>query len=244
MKKTKYHKFWPKLLQNLIWLFVRVALWFFADFKVFGLENLKKIPAKTGVIFASNHTSVLDPILIPAALPFMSRFLPTYNIIRFGRKPYKNKFINFLLATLKPFIKMWGAYPAPTIIHKSADSYFHSLRFHLKILTDKKSLIVFPMGGIEKSKKERPGTGIAFLINQIASSRVIPIFISFAPKTKKLDFKKFFLRKYKIKIFFGEQINYRNIFENIILETSVIDLYTAGTKNILEKLKKVKDSFI
>ena len=51
------------------------------DFKVRGLENVKSTK-KYGIIFASNHASGLDPIFIPSALPFLSRFLPTYNMTR------------------------------------------------------------------------------------------------------------------------------------------------------------------
>src|ERR1051325_4538125 len=97
----------PLLLQKLIWVPTRGILGFFGRFEVYGLENLHKVGSNA--IFACNHTSELDPILLPAAIPFWSHFSPIFYTSR-GRKFYVNSgwrqhFYGGIL------FKMWGAFP-------------------------------------------------------------------------------------------------------------------------------------
>src|SRR3990167_11455141 len=77
----------PLILQTAIWPIMRPLFWFFLHLKIIGCENLRSLPK--GVIFASNHTSELDAILIPASLPFLSRFMPMFYVSR-PREFYKN----------------------------------------------------------------------------------------------------------------------------------------------------------
>jgi 1-acyl-sn-glycerol-3-phosphate acyltransferase len=62
----KIFLFTPLVLQTSIWPITRPLFRFFIHLKVEGLENLNKL--SPGVIFAANHTSELDPILVPASL--------------------------------------------------------------------------------------------------------------------------------------------------------------------------------
>ena len=245
-KKIKYCRFWPLFLQNIIWIPTRIALKLFFDFKVYGLKNVKKVSKEYGIIFASNHVSGLDPIFIPAALPFLSRFLPTYNMIRGkGRNLYKNKLFNFLLVTLKPFIKLWGAYPISFLVHKTFAEYKNILRVHMKMLRERKSVIIFPAGGIRERKKEkRPGTGISFIAHTVPC-KVIPtqIWIYGLDKTEGLTFKNIFFRKYKVKIFFGETLMSENIFSgNEITKKNITEEYLYTANNIVDAITKLGDS--
>src|SRR3989344_5971123 len=70
----------PLVLQTAIWPATRFFFWLFLHLRVVGLENLKNLPK--GVIFATNHSSELDPILVPASLPFLSKFMPMFYVSR------------------------------------------------------------------------------------------------------------------------------------------------------------------
>ncbi|HEY5232443.1 MAG TPA: hypothetical protein VIK35_02770, partial [Verrucomicrobiae bacterium] len=97
----------PLLLQKLIWIPTRSILWFFGRLEVRGLENLNGI--KTPVIFAPNHPSELDPFLVPASLPFWSRFSPLFYTTR--EKSFYDTvgWRRHLFGGL--FINLWGGYP-------------------------------------------------------------------------------------------------------------------------------------
>ncbi|MEK7182420.1 MAG: lysophospholipid acyltransferase family protein [Patescibacteria group bacterium] len=244
-KKIKYCKFWPLFLQNLIWIPTRIILKLFFDFKVRGLENVKKVPKKYGIIFASNHASGLDPIFIPSALPFLSRFLPTYNMTRGeGKLSYKNKFMNFLLVTLRPVFKLWGAYPVSFLVHKTFPGYMNVLKVHMKMLQERKSVIIFPVGAIKERKiQERPGTGISFIVHNVPC-KVIPtqIWIYGLDKNEGLAFKKIFFRKYKIKIFFGEMLKSEDIFSgDEITEKNITDEYLYIANQIVDAIARLGD---
>lgn len=244
--KVKYCKFWPLFFQNLIWIPSRIILKLFFNFKVYGLENLKKIPRECGVIFASNHASGLDPIFIPAALPFLSRLLPTYNMTRGeGKLSYKNKFMNFLLVTLRPVFKLWGAYPVSFLVHKTFAGYKNILRTHIKMLHERKSVIIFPVGAIkERRTQERPGTGISFIAHTIPC-KIIPtqIWIYGLDKNEGMTLKKILLRKYAVRIFFGEVLKLEDIFSgDEITEKNMTEEYLYAANQITDAIAKLGDS--
>ncbi|TSD03340.1 MAG: hypothetical protein Athens071416_21 [Parcubacteria group bacterium Athens0714_16] len=244
--KVKYCKFWPLFLQHLIWIPTRIALKFFFDFKVIGLENVKKVPKKYGIIFASNHASGLDPVFIPSALPFLSRFLPTYNMTRGeGKFSYKNKLMNFLLVTLRPIFKLWGAYPVSFLVHKTFAGYKNILRTHIKMLHERKSVIIFPVGAIKERRiQERPGTGISFIAHTV-QCKIIPtrIWIYGLDKNEGMTLKKILLRKYKVRVFLGEILESENIFSgDEITEKNMTDEYLYTANQIVDAIAKLGDS--
>jgi len=212
--------------------------------KVCGIKNVKKVPKDYAVIFASNHASVIDPIFIPASLPFLSRFIPTYNIIRAeGKKSYKNKWINFLLVNFQFIFKFWGAYPSPFLIRVTEDSYKNALNVHLQILTNKKSLIIFPTGTIKTRKTcERPGTGISFLA-QNSQCKIIPVQIIGIEKEEYFSLKKFFSRKYQICVKFGEMFEFKDIIsDKIIDENNRTEIYLTVANIIVDKIAELGGS--
>ncbi len=64
----------PSFFQHLIWLPLRLFMFVCCSADIKGARNLHKVPGN--VIFASNHVSELDPLLIVAGLPFFSDKLP------------------------------------------------------------------------------------------------------------------------------------------------------------------------
>ena len=72
------HRIVPRTLQTLAWIPTRLILNAFAHFKVRGQENLRGI---NQAIFAVNHASELDPIVLTAALSPLGRFAPMFYVV-------------------------------------------------------------------------------------------------------------------------------------------------------------------
>ena len=154
----------PLILQKLIWIPTRIALFLFGHLDVKGTENLKGI--HSNVIFAANHTSELDPILLPASLPFFSHFSPIFYASR------ENKFYNtsgwrqhFYGGF---FFKLWGAHS----VYSGFGDYSKALENHMDLLAHGKNVFVFPEGQItpDGSIKEAHG-GIGYLAELLGCHR-------------------------------------------------------------------------
>jgi 1-acyl-sn-glycerol-3-phosphate acyltransferase len=187
----------PLILQTAIWPIMRPLFRFFLHLKVEGLENLKDLPR--GIIFASNHSSELDPVLIPASLPFLSRFMPMFYVSR-SRDFYKSSGWRqiFYGGTL---FKVWGAH---SIISGHKD-YGVSLSRHIHIIQHGHSLLIFPEG-----KKTVTGNvmidegrgGVAFL----AEKTQLPIIPVCLTNLYKINFWEFVLRKREVHVIFGRPL--------------------------------------
>lgn len=190
----------PLFLQSLIWVPTQVIFRFFVRFTVTGKENLKGTAGP--LIFAANHSSEWDPILIPAALPFFSRFKPIFytaaedkafkNSVTFGwrAKIYGGKFFN-----------AWGAYP----VFSGRKDYAFALRNHIQILTDGGSLCVFPEGYLSRDgTMGKAHGGVGFLSHRTGVA-VVPVTISGVYKTST---NEFLTRKRTFKLHFGKPIQF------------------------------------
>ncbi|MDP3661789.1 MAG: lysophospholipid acyltransferase family protein [bacterium] len=195
----------PLILQKAIWNATRAVLFLFCRFEVRGLENLHVsnkirpyIIAKRGMIFAANHSSELDAIVVPASLPFFSPLLPIFYVSR-PREFYKTSGWRQLLYG-GFFFKMWGAHAA---ISGSRD-YEQSLAAHIKILEKGGSVLIFPEG--RKTRNGNMGTevhgGVAYLAH-CTGCPVVPVHIS---GNFNMTFGDFFLRRRHIVVVFGTPI--------------------------------------
>ncbi len=192
----------PLILQKTIWHTTRAVLFLFCRFHVYGLENLEisnkirpYLIAKKGVIFAANHSSELDAIVVPAALPFFSPLLPIFYVSR-PRAFYKTSGWRQVLYG-GFFFKMWGAHSAIS----GSRNYEQSLAAHIKILEKVGSVLIFPEG-----RKTRDGNivseahgGVAYLARRTGCP-VIPVRI-FGDFNMTLG--DFFLRRRHIVVVFG-----------------------------------------
>jgi len=204
MKKFYYLS--PLILQTLIWIPTRIYFRLFYSYSIKGLENLKNIKQKDkrGVIFAVNHSSELDPIMIPASLPFLSKLMPMFYVSR-EQKFYSNSGWRQHIYGGR-FFNFWGAYTAYT----GLKNYELSLRHHIKILEDGRSLCIFPEG-----KKTRDGSigegkaGVSFLAHK-TNSIIVPTKINglFKPLAKKDK-----LGRTRLGVIFGEPLFSENLFQ-------------------------------
>ncbi len=116
----------PFVLQTIVWIPTRLFLKFFFHFEVHEVENIKKL--KKPVIFAVNHSSELDPILVTAALPFLSKLSPMFYTSR-ERTFYKKSGMSSLFYG-GFFFKLWGAYP----VHIGIRNYEKAMMPHIEVL--------------------------------------------------------------------------------------------------------------
>ncbi len=185
----------PLILQKIIWIPTRLILRGFGHLTIRGSDHLKGV--KSPVIFAVNHSSEMDPILIPASLPFWSRFSPIFYASR-SKSFYQNSgWRQHIYGGW--FFKMWGSYP----IFPGLKDYERSLRNHIEIINDGGSLCVFPEGKITPDGNiQQAHGGIAYLAMR-TNCTVIPVGISGSYRTPA---KEFFSGKRRITVSFGEPI--------------------------------------
>ncbi len=181
--------------QVLTWMVMRVTFLIFGKLTVTGLENIKDI--KGSVIFAPNHSNDMDPIFLRAALPVHSRQTPLY-FITHPFKVYSQiadskftevfyKFVPFGLIGAVPFIQGSGDYGT-------------SLRNHIKLLRQGRSVCIFPEGRVTKDGSlGEPRGGVTYMA-QVTHRPIIPVAIS---GTFQLTRKKFFTTRPYITVHFS-----------------------------------------
>ncbi|MFC1622671.1 lysophospholipid acyltransferase family protein [Patescibacteria group bacterium] len=182
----------PLVLQTLIWLPTKLFFKLFYNIEIKGQENIKNIKKDNGILFASNHSSELDPIIIPSSLPFLSKLMPMFYVSL--RKDFydKKKFIYG-----GKFFKIWGAHA----VNSGKKDYAIALKKHLQILKDKNSLCIFPEGRRSNVfNLEMIRGGIAYLCQQ-TNCPIIPTYIKITDKPKR-----------KIIVYFGKALYSKDIF--------------------------------
>lgn len=213
----------PLVLQSIAWPMMRLVFGIFTRFEVKGRENLKDI-RNTGVIFASNHSSEWDPILVTGALSWMGRFTPLFYVSlskeHYNSHGLRGKIYGGL------FFEAWGAYPT----YKGLRDYEKSLEHHISLLNSKRSLCYFPEGRVTKTGKlgEAKG-GVAFL-SKHTQTPIVPVGISGVYKISLADF---FLRRRKVIIEFGEPIYLKNKTE------AIAENYKKMSEDVMQKIDEI-----
>lgn len=216
----------PQLQQFIVWPFVRPALMFFAKFKVYGLENIKDL--KGSVIFAPNHASELDPILVPAAFPWFFRLSPVFYVVsadKTYRKDTDFKWRKHLYGGF--FFRSWGAYP----IVAGMKDYAKSMPHHERILEEGGSVCLFPEGRWSESGKHKTARGGVAYLAEKTGAIIIPTSIGGTWHLKASDF---FKRKLEISISFGKPIYASDI---INTEESEPEKYQTAAVKVMTDVK-------
>jgi 1-acyl-sn-glycerol-3-phosphate acyltransferase len=179
---------------RILFFLTRIPTWlFFKTFKgltIEGVENIANLPR--GVIFAANHSSELDPILMTLIFPIFSKHLPLFFTAR-GRSFYTaSGWRQMIYGGF--FFKMWGAYE----VYPGKKNYEESLRNHIALLNDKRSVCIFPEGKRTPDGKVHEAKGGVTYLSYRTGSPIVPVAIN--------------RRNYKIKI--GEALYPKDIFQN------------------------------
>lgn len=196
MKRRLSDVWWsiiPWILQTIVWIPAQIILRFFLHFHVEGYERIKGV--RGPVIFVSNHTSFWDPILVTAALPFLSRFYPMLYVAREHAYYYRmNKFIPIWA------FQIWGAHPA----EGGQRDYAAALAWHAGMVKRGRSLCMFPegkRGRLHPDLEEFKG-GIGYLAYE-TNATIVPVGITGVFGMKQKDF---FMRTRRTQVIFGKPI--------------------------------------
>ena len=221
---NKWYFISPLILQKLIWIPTRLILVFFGNLEVKGMENLKGIGRNA--IFACNHTSELDPILIPGTLPFWSRFSPIFYTSR-EEKFYENSGWrrHFYGGT---FFKAWGAYPVFAGLH----DYERSLQQHIAIVKAGGSICVFPEGHITRDGNIQPAKGGVAYMAYVTKTPIIPVQLNGAYHMSLVDF---LLRRRKLSVSYGALMYVADRFNTV---PSAEDFKTYANE-VMDQVKKL-----
>lgn len=137
------------------------------------LEAIRSAHAKEkGILFASNHISEWDAIVVRCMLPF-SVFLHPMYYVAMTREHYQDEKFGwrkyFYGGT---FFKTLGAYPA----YVGMRDYQASLVNHIELLEYGKSICIFPEGkiSINTSKPSEAKGGLGFLA-EYTNTNIIPV---------------------------------------------------------------------
>ncbi len=172
---------------------------FFTRLEIRGLKHV--VSLKSPVIFAPNHSGLLDSVLLPLALPFWSGFSPMFYLTNvYSHFKNKEKF-GWLVYILEPSIfKILGAYPT----RRGNRDYSLALASHIQILNDGGSVCVFPEGAITKDGLIGPAHGGVGYLAFKTKRPVVPVLIS---GTYKITLSDIFHHRIKIVIEFCEPVS-------------------------------------
>jgi len=203
------------LFQKIGWLILRPIFKFFTDYKLESESNIKNLTRP--MIIVSNHVSFLDPLIIGTILPINSKVYPLYFIT-------KDTIITTPL--FGGFLKLFGAFRA-----WKGKGLEKSLEEPKKILQAGYSVVFFPQGHRYqefKIEQGRPGTAALALAT---NKPILPIAIC---GLNPFSWKKFFLRKYKVKVKIGQPF----WLKEEIIPAILTDLHHP-TQIIMEKIEKL-----
>jgi 1-acyl-sn-glycerol-3-phosphate acyltransferase len=182
---------------------------FYLGFQVFGREN---VPKKGSFIFASNHASYLDPMILGTSL---------YRSLNYMAR--ESLFDSSGFARI-----MRGLHAFPV---RPNDSDFAAIRTALGILNGGKPLVIFPEGTRSEDRALRRGMqGIGFLAAK-SGVPVVPAYIDGSFEALPKGAKR--LVRHRIKVYIGSPIYfdsgesgkkgrklYQDISDRVMLEIS------------------------
>jgi 1-acyl-sn-glycerol-3-phosphate acyltransferase len=189
----------PLIFQRIIWVPVRLILKLWLSIEIRGLDNI--LPLKQGAILISNHSSYLDPIIIPGSFNFFSKNIPVFFVSR-ERNFYPLKgFIADIIFSEK-FFKLWGAHRVFHGMH----NYALSMVNQINLLKDGKNILVFPEGKIGYNNKVEDVKGGVGYLACISNKPVVPISIQGLYNKKMSDILLF---KCKVVVIINKPIYFK-----------------------------------
>ena len=219
----------PFIFQKLIWIPTRLILSTFGNLKIKGLENLKNI--ERPVIFACNHSSEIDPFMVPSCLHFFSRFSPIFYTTR-ERSFYENHgWKKYMFGGI--FINMWGGYA----VLPGLRNYKKSLLDHLGIIKDGGNVCFFPEGGITHDGRLQKGKGGIAYLAETTGCPIVPVGISGVYNSTIKDFFSF---RNNINVSFGQTITQKEFKEKIKRKDGVdIHSYKREAEYVMNKISEL-----
>ena len=218
------------IIQTIISIPLRVILFLFVDLRVKGFANLNNIDTSHGLIFASNHNSQLDSVVIPCALPIFSRLGPVYFVAleskEYARFPIGRHFYGGWL------FKILGAYSFKKGLHNYADS----LVTHIHLLKSGRTVSIYPQGGIIYGNEVGEAHGGVAYLAKASDAPIVPITIV---GDKNMRWGAFFTFRRRIRVLFGKPITFNEIDEPTLPEDK---RYHAAAGKVMAEIGRLVNS--
>jgi 1-acyl-sn-glycerol-3-phosphate acyltransferase len=208
---------WSRFVPYTIQMIVTSVYWpflkFFMHYSVEGIENLKDIPDHAAV-FASNHTSELDPIIMTMILRKAHGFLPLFYVSREKSFYIKSSWRQLIYGGA--IFRMCGAYP----VYVNQHDYEKSLHNHISLLENGNSICIFPEGKRSADGKVGEGKGGVGYLAYRTRRPVVPVAIS---GIHSLNFRDFILRRRNLKIKIGKPMYPKDLFDSSVTVEEIRD---------------------
>lgn len=192
------------VFQLLLSIPVRLGLIFFGTLSVSGKNNLRGLDRSKGVIFAANHNSQLDSAALPCSIPLASDLAPVYFVALESEK-YQGYPIGKYFYGGKLF-ELLGAYS----IKKGLKDYSSTLAKHIELLSQGKTVAIYPEGARVPSYKLGEAHGGVAYLAKVSGAPIVPIAIT---GDEDIQIHQFFLFQRKLKIIFGAPMYFKDIDE-------------------------------
>lgn len=218
----------PKIVQQLTYWPTFLLLKVFFHYRIEGQENLKGLEDK-GVIFVSNHASLIDGPLCAAAMPreglvpkkfFPVRFLAAREYCEW-LNPKNFPFPIFLFTTA--YVRMNGSIPVDRGM--AGKTLEEKLREAIKALKAGAKVWIYPEGRMTKDGKLQPGKKGAVFLHQATGVPLVPVDLI---GTFKILSLKTLLGRTRVKVKIGQPIFLPN---SVSLEE--------GTEIIMKEIAKL-----
>lgn len=225
----RWYSWLPRILQTLAWLPTRVLLHIFCRFEVRGKSNLRGLPQ---AIFAVNHASELDPIILTAALSPLGRFSPMFYLTAPDKAFRHEKFgwRRYIYTGL--FFKLWGAYAVP----QGLRDYSKALIVHTSMLLQGASLCVFPEGSMTRTGAFGEPRGGLVHLSFTTGVPIVPVAIS---DSFHMTARDFLLRRRRLTLEFGSPIYPQMLHGG--REISPTE-YSALAKDVFQKIREMLET--
>lgn len=219
----------PSLFQHSSWGPLKFLMKIFCSLEISGVEHIEGI--KSNMIIASNHISELDPMLIVSCLPFSSKHIPLY-FVSLEKKEYPEGWRKLIYGGT--FFRLMGAYPA----YLGLKNYRESLKHHLRLISEGKNIVIFPMGKMYFESKAGKAKGGAIFLAKENNLPIIPVSIRGVERITLVDV---LLRKRKLTVKFGKPIKLEDLFQEIGDITNVDERSTCekAASVLMEKIAQL-----
>lgn len=222
----KIHRVAPVITQAAIYTTTYLLFKPFAKFTVTGLENIKD--HRGALIFAPNHSSEWDGILVRVALPFWSReWSPMYYVSMVKEKYTDSGWRKFIYGGT--LFNLLGAYP----VYSGKKDYAYSLQNHVQILTNGRKLCLFPQGQRTRDGNLGKAHGGVGFLSHTMQVPVVPVAID---GLVKFSVREFFTFKRTVSLHFGEIMQPQQIVSSA---QPTVEDYQKGAAVIMSKVEEL-----
>lgn len=197
------------------WLFFKVFLKTYMGFKVIGRSN---VPNKGAFIFASNHQSYFDPIILGTSIYRSLNYLAKDDLFR------------------NP-VASWALHTVQSIPVRREEGDLRAIKDSIRVLSCGKPLVIFPEGSRSKDgflQKAKPGIGFIAAKTRVP---VIPAYIegSFEAMPRGINT----LKRRPVTVYIGNPV----YFDWDRYDRNGKEAYQALSDDIMRRIAELKEIY-